>query len=182
MNDDPKISPPEEFLNRMNNMLGDDFQVFLNSYQQPRTFVKASVICQDFLKNLKKIVPFPISPIPWIPGGHFVLTTVRPMYASIRPGLYIFQEPSAMTPVSRLLPRKSPLANTLLDMCAPGGKATALGAPLKRLWASWWPMTSVLPGHGHCSVILNFRHPKQLCYQHKAPQRSGSLAFPEFFP
>ena len=37
MNDDLKYLP-EEFLNRMNNMLGDDFQAFLNSYQQPRTF------------------------------------------------------------------------------------------------------------------------------------------------
>ncbi|WP_368189661.1 RsmF rRNA methyltransferase first C-terminal domain-containing protein [Blautia sp. 1033sp1_1033st1_G9_1033SCRN_220408] len=129
MNDDPKYLP-EEFLTRMNNMLGDDFQAFLNSYQQPRTFGlrvnTAKISCEEF----EKIVPFPISPIPWIPGGYFYPENVRPSKCAFyQAGLYYLQEPSAMTPVSRLLPKPG---EYILDMCAaPGGKATALGAALK---------------------------------------------------
>ena len=129
MNDDLKYLP-EEFLNRMNNMLGDDFQAFLNSYQQPRTFGlrvnTAKISCEEF----EKIVPFPISPIPWIPGGYFYPENVRPSKCAFyQAGLYYLQEPSAMTPVSRLLPKPG---EYILDMCAaPGGKATALGAALK---------------------------------------------------
>ena len=129
MNDDLKYLP-EEFLNRMNNMLGDDFQAFLNSYQQPRTFGlrvnTAKISCEEF----EKIVPFPISSIPWIPGGYFYPENVRPSKCAFyQAGLYYLQEPSAMTPVSRLLPKPG---EYILDMCAaPGGKATALGAALK---------------------------------------------------
>ena len=76
MNDDPKYLP-EEFLTRMNNMLGDDFQAFLNSYQQPRTFGlrvnTAKISCEEF----EKIVPFPMS--------------VRPNVHSIRPDFIIFR-------------------------------------------------------------------------------------------
>ena len=90
MNDDLKYLP-EEFLNRMNNMLGDDFQAFLNSYQQPRTFGlrvnTAKISCEEF----EKIVPFPISPIPWIPDGYFYPETVRPNVHSIRPDFIIFR-------------------------------------------------------------------------------------------
>lgn len=129
MNDDPKYLP-EEFLDRMKTMLGDDFQAFLNSYQQPRTFGlrvnTAKISCEEF----EKIVPFPISPIPWIPDGYFYPEDVRPSKCAFyQAGLYYLQEPSAMTPVSRLLPKPG---EYVLDMCAaPGGKATALGAALK---------------------------------------------------
>ena len=129
MNDDPKYLP-EEFLDRMKTMLGDDFQAFLNSYQQPRTFGlrvnTAKISCEEF----EKIVPFSISPIPWIPDGYFYPEDVRPSKCAFyQAGLYYLQEPSAMTPVSRLLPKPG---EYVLDMCAaPGGKATALGAALK---------------------------------------------------
>ena len=91
MNDDLKYLP-EEFLNRMNNMLGDDFQAFLNSYQQPRTFGlrvnTAKISCEEF----EKIVPFPISPIPWIPGGYFYPENVRPSKCAFyRPDFIIFR-------------------------------------------------------------------------------------------
>ena len=91
MNDDPKYLP-EEFLNRMNNMLGDDFQAFLNSYQQPRTFGlrvnTAKISCEEF----EKIVPFPISPTPGSQADIFILKiSVRPNVHSIRPDFIIFR-------------------------------------------------------------------------------------------
>ena len=88
MNDDPKYLP-EEFLSRMQTMLGNDFQAFLNSYQQPRTFGlrvnTAKISCEDF----EKIVPFPITPIPWIPGGYFYPEDIRPSKCPLyQAGLY----------------------------------------------------------------------------------------------
>lgn len=129
MKDDSKYLP-EEFLIRMQAMLGDDFPAFLDSYQQPRTFGlrvnTAKISCQEF----EKIVPFPVAPIPWITNGYFYPEDIRPSKCALyQAGLYYLQEPSAMTPASRLLPDPG---EYVLDMCAaPGGKATALGAALK---------------------------------------------------
>ncbi len=59
MNDDLKYLP-EEFLNRMNNMLGDDFQAFLNSYPAALAHLAFESILPRFpVKNLKKLSPFP---------------------------------------------------------------------------------------------------------------------------
>lgn len=117
------------FLDRMQNMLGDEYEDFLKSYDLPRTYglrVNTSKIsCEEF----EKIVPFPVTPIPWIPNGYFYPEDVRPSYCPFyQAGLYYLQEPSAMTPAACL--PVSP-GEYVLDLCAaPGGKATELGAKL----------------------------------------------------
>ena len=95
-------------------------------------------------KNLKRLVPFPVTPIPWIPNGYFYPEDVRPSYCPFyQAGLYYLQEPSAMTPASCL--PVTPGEN-VLDLCAaPGGKATELGARAERRADCWSQMTSVLP-------------------------------------
>lgn len=117
------------FLNRMQTMLGNEYDEFLKSYEAPRTYglrVNTSKIsCEDF----EKIVPFPVTPIPWVPNGYFYPEDVRPSYCPFyQAGLYYLQEPSAMTPAACL--PVSP-GEYVLDLCAaPGGKATELGAKL----------------------------------------------------
>ena len=121
---------PAEFLDRMKEMLQDEFPAFSDSYGQPRTYglrVNTSKIsCEEF----EKIVPFPVRPIPWIPNGYFYEEESRPARCPYyQAGLYYLQEPSAMTPASRI-----PIepGEYVLDLCAaPGGKATAAGAALK---------------------------------------------------
>lgn len=120
---------PEAFLTRMQNMLGEDYDNFLESFDAPRTFglrVNTSKIsCEEF----EKIAPFPIRPIPWIANGYFYDEESRPARCPYyQAGLYYLQEPSAMTPASRI-----PIepGDRVLDLCAaPGGKATAAGAAL----------------------------------------------------
>lgn len=115
------------FLARMREMLGDEYDSFIRSYDLPRTYglrVNTSKIsCEEF----EKLVPFPVTPIPWIPNGYFYPEDVRPSYCPFyQAGLYYLQEPSAMTPASCLpvLPGEN-----VLDLCAaPGGKTTELGA------------------------------------------------------
>ena len=121
---------PAAFLARMQELLGDDYPAFLASYHTPRTYGlrvnTAKISCEEF----ERIVPFPVVRIPWIPSGYAYPEEVRPSRCPLyQAGLYYLQEPSAMTPASRL--PVSP-GMRVLDLCAaPGGKATALGASLR---------------------------------------------------
>lgn len=123
------VKLPEAFLERMKDMLGDDFQAFIKSYENPRTYglrVNTSKIsCEEF----EKIVPFPVKRIPWTSNGYFYDETERPSRCPFyQAGLYYLQEPSAMTPAACLPVNPG---EYVLDMCAaPGGKATALGDAL----------------------------------------------------
>ena len=121
---------PQAFLSRMREMLGDEYEEFLESYQKPRTYglrVNTSKItCEEF----EKLVPFPVTRIPWTENGYFYSEDVRPSRCPMyQAGLYYLQEPSAMTPAACLPVNPG---ESVLDLCAaPGGKATALGAALK---------------------------------------------------
>lgn len=118
------------FLSRMKEMLGNEYSNFLASFDAPRTYglrVNTSKItCEEF----EKLAPFSIRSIPWIKNGYFYDEDVRPSRCPYyQAGLYYLQEPSAMTPASRI-----PIepGDRVLDLCAaPGGKATATGAALR---------------------------------------------------
>lgn len=124
------VKLPEAFLNRMKDMLGEDFQAFIKSYENPRTYglrVNTSKIsCEEF----ERIVPFPVKRIPWTSTGYFYDETERPSRCPFyQAGLYYLQEPSAMTPAACLPVNPGEF---VLDMCAaPGGKATAMGDALR---------------------------------------------------
>ena len=121
---------PQAFLHRMEDMLGDDFEPFLAAYEQPRTYGlrvnTAKISCEEF----EQIVPFEVKKIPWVSNGYFYNEDVRPSRCALyQAGLYYLQEPSAMTPASRIPVEPG---EYVLDMCAaPGGKATAVGSALK---------------------------------------------------
>ncbi len=121
---------PEAFLNRMKEMLGTEYDSFLESYKNPRTYGLRVNTRKISCKEFEKIAPFPIEKIPWVENGYFYQEESRPARCPYyQAGLYYLQEPSAMTPASRLpvLP-----GEYILDLCAaPGGKATALGANLQ---------------------------------------------------
>ena len=121
---------PEAFLARMKEMLGSEYEAFLESYTKPRTFGLRLNTAKISAGEFEKIVPFPVTPIPWVKNAYFYPADVRPSRCPLyQAGLYYLQEPSAMTPAS-CLPAEP--GDVVLDLCAaPGGKATALGAALK---------------------------------------------------
>lgn len=121
---------PEAFLTRMKEMLGNEYEAFLESYTRPRTFGLRLNTAKISAAEFKKIVPFPVTPIPWVKNAYFYPADVRPSRCPLyQAGLYYLQEPSAMTPAS-CLPAEP--GDVVLDLCAaPGGKATALGSALK---------------------------------------------------
>ena len=121
---------PEAFLCRMKEMLGNEYEAFLESYTRPRTFGLRLNTAKISAAEFEKIVPFPVTPIPWVKNAYFYPADVRPSRCPLyQAGLYYLQEPSAMTPAS-CLPAEP--GDVVLDLCAaPGGKATALGSALK---------------------------------------------------
>ena len=125
------IKLPEKFEKKMKTLLQDEYDSYLKCYEEPRHYglrVNTNKISvEDFLK----IAPWPLTSVPWIPNGFYydgdtIQPSKHPYYFA---GLYYLQEPSAMTPASRLPVEPG---EKILDVCAaPGGKATELGAKLK---------------------------------------------------
>ena len=121
---------PEAFEKRMKDMLGEEYDSYLDSYQQERQFGLRVNPLKVTGEELKELSGFHLRKIPWTQDGYFYeeedMPARHPYYAA---GMYYLQEPSAMTPASRLHVEPG---ERVLDLCAaPGGKATALGAALR---------------------------------------------------
>lgn len=122
---------PELFVNEMKEILLDEYEDYLKSYKHQRMYGLRVNTNKISIEEFEKICPFEIKKIPWIPNGYYYNgkeehPAKHPYYYA---GLYYLQEPSAMTPASRL---KVEPGDIVLDMCAaPGGKATELGTKLK---------------------------------------------------
>ncbi|NCC43157.1 MAG: NOL1/NOP2/sun family putative RNA methylase [Clostridia bacterium] len=120
---------PEAFEKRMRDMLGDEFEDYMDSYQDVRQYGLRINPMKITEEELRAGSGFSLSPIPWTQEGYFYKEGDQPArHPYYTAGLYYLQEPSAMTPTSRL-----PVdpGERVLDLCAaPGGKATALGAAL----------------------------------------------------
>lgn len=121
---------PIAFEEKMKTLLGAEYEDYLRCYDEPRHYGlrvnTKKISAEDFLK----IAPWPLTAVPWIPNGFYYDGSIyqpakHPYYYA---GLYYLQEPSAMTPASRLPVDPD---DKVLDLCAaPGGKATELGAKL----------------------------------------------------
>jgi len=120
---------PEEFVDKMQGLMGDEFDSYLESYKKPRFYglrvntLKISV--EDFLK----ISPFHLEPVPWTTDGFYYREGDNPgRHPYYYAGLYYIQEPSAMLPGAVIGVRPG---ERVLDLCAaPGGKSVQMAAQL----------------------------------------------------
>ena len=117
---------PSGFLDKMKALLGNEFDAFLASYEQPRN---TGLRLNPLKKNLP-VFSFCTEPVPWEPNGFYLQSGSRP---GLNPchdaGAYYLQEPSAMAPAVLLVPQPG---ERVLDLCAaPGGKSTQLAASLE---------------------------------------------------
>ena len=121
---------PSAFTEKMRDILGEEYQDFLDSYDQSRHYGLRVNTAKISTEEFERLAPFHLTPIPWVENGYYYEEQDQPSrHPFYFAGLYYLQEPSAMTPASRLeiLP-----GERVLDLCAaPGGKATELGARLK---------------------------------------------------
>ena len=120
---------PKQFEDRMKNLMGDEYEDYLQCYQKPHFGGLRVNSLKQTPEEFEKICPFSMNRIPWIKNGYYYDTNTQPArHPYYYAGLYYIQEPSAMTPAS-LLPVKK--GDKILDICAaPGGKSTELGAKL----------------------------------------------------
>ena len=144
---------PESFLTRMQQMLGDEYEPFLASYDQPA----ARGLRVNLLKAGPELtLPFPTSPVEWCPTGHRYSGELRPgLHPWHDAGVYYIQEPSAMAVAEIAAPQPG---ERVLDLCAaPGGKTSHLAS---------------LAGD-QCLLISNEIHPQRARILSRNVERMG---------
>lgn len=119
---------PQEFTNRMQNMLGDAYEAFIACYDQEP--------CHALRLNRMKIgqmpvgsLPFALSAVPWSSDGYYYSGQDAPgRHPYHDAGVYYIQEPSAMAPAEFLEVQPG---DTVLDLCAaPGGKSVQIASKM----------------------------------------------------
>ena len=112
---------PQEFLNRIEKQLGEEYPAFLESLERPR----AVALRFNPLKGEKPELSFVETPVPWEPMGYYYDPEARPgLHPFHEAGVYYLQEASAMSAVALLDPQPG---ERVCDLCAaPGGKTTQI--------------------------------------------------------
>ncbi len=140
---------PEKFLERMQNMLGEEYPAFLESLSGKRYRALRINPLKTEIQEGKEKLPFALSPVPWTKNGFYYEEEEQPgKHPYHEAGLYYIQEPSAMAPVPCLMEEDAipeqqeghvsaaampewqeerTLSERVLDLCAaPGGKSTQI--------------------------------------------------------
>jgi NOL1/NOP2/sun family putative RNA methylase len=121
---------PEQFKERMEMLLGEEYLPFLQSYEQENY----SSLRLNTRKTNKEVflseTDFSLEPVLWCDSGFYYRSEDKPgghpFHAA---GVYYIQEASAMAPVTYLSPKPG---EKILDLCAaPGGKSTQIACELK---------------------------------------------------
>ena len=115
---------PQQFLDEMKEILGQEFDNFLKSYDNPKTTGLRLNTMKMSKKELLDLDLFQLTDIPWSKEGFYYDESIdrpgkNPLHES---GAYYLQEPSAMSVVPKLDVQEW---DKVLDLCAaPGGKST----------------------------------------------------------
>ncbi|MGC5327364.1 RsmF rRNA methyltransferase first C-terminal domain-containing protein [Brevibacillus sp. SYSU BS000544] len=121
---------PVPFINRMQQLLGEQYQTFHDSYSHSAWHgLRVNPLKID-TELLREMVPFSLRPVPWCAEGFYYSGEDRPgKHPYHSAGLYYLQEPSAMSVAAALAAQPG---EVVLDLCAaPGGKSTQLTAALQ---------------------------------------------------
>ena len=120
---------PSTFVERMQQMLGEEYQEFIKSYDRERTQGLRLNLLKTEKERFMKESPFHLEQIPWAPEGFYYGGEDRPgRHPWHEAGVYYIQEPSAMAVVTFLDPKPG---ECILDLCAaPGGKTTQIASRL----------------------------------------------------
>lgn len=120
---------PLAFVEKMERLLGDEFESFMHSYDAARYYGIRVNTLKISVGQFQRLSPFALRAIPWASEGFYVEEDARPgKHPYYHAGLYYIQEPSAMAPVELL---DIGDGDRVLDLCAaPGGKSTQIAAKL----------------------------------------------------
>lgn len=122
---------PEAFCNRMNKMLGAEYEDFAASFErEPYHALRVNVLKVGDMPCDTMELQFSLTPVPWAANGYYYAADTQPgKHPLHEAGAYYIQEPSAMAPVGLLEARPG---ERILDLCAaPGGKTTQIAAAMQ---------------------------------------------------
>ena len=121
---------PKEFLQRMQAMLGDEYEQFLASYDHDKYQALRVNTLKAQTESFLKQCSFQLSPVPWAETGFYYEAADQPgKHPYHEAGAYYIQEPSAMLPATLL---EAQPGERILDLCAaPGGKSTQIAADMQ---------------------------------------------------
>lgn len=124
---------PQDFMVRMQEMLGDEYDAFLQSYEntnyQALRVNRLKGTVDEFFSECS--FAGELSPVTWTCDGFYYPETIRPgKHPYHEAGVYYIQEPSAMMPAALLDPQPG---ERILDLCAaPGGKSTQIASAMQQ--------------------------------------------------
>lgn len=121
---------PPEFLEKMKGILGEQWEAFRQSYEQPPKQGLRVNTLKGGPARLMHYGLFGLRPVSWAADGFYYAQDERPgRHPFHEAGVYYMQEPSAMSVAGFLEARPG---ERVLDLCAaPGGKTTQLAAAME---------------------------------------------------
>ena len=121
---------PQLFLDRMKQMLEEEYPAFLNSYEDTRYQALRINPSKTDTDRLIEETSFHLQPVPWEANGFYYEKEDQPgKHPYHEAGVYYIQEPSAMAPAAYL---DAQPGEKVLDLCAaPGGKSTQIAAAMQ---------------------------------------------------
>jgi len=124
---------PQDFKIRMQEMLGEEYEAFLQSYENTNHQALRVNRLKGTVDDFFSACAFAdeLTPVSWTCDGFYYPETTRPgKHPYHEAGAYYIQEPSAMMPAA-LLDAKP--GERILDLCAaPGGKSTQIASAMQQ--------------------------------------------------
>ena len=120
---------PSDFIKRMEDMLGDEFDDFIRTYDEKRAYGLRFNPLKITREVFESEVDAVREPVPWAEEGYYYASDMQPGKAPLHEaGAYYIQEPSAMS-AAELLEVKP--GEKVCDLCAaPGGKSTQIAGKM----------------------------------------------------
>lgn len=120
---------PIAFKEKMEKLLGSEYEDYLASYSLPKYQGLRVNTMKVNIDEWKQINPFEdLEEVPWCKEGYYYTSSKPAKHPYYHAGLYYIQEPSAMAP-GAYIPIEP--GDKVLDLCAaPGGKSTQVAAKL----------------------------------------------------
>lgn len=121
---------PRAFAERMQGLLGREYEAFEASYGQGRQYGLRRNLLKGTEEEFIRVMPFPLEKIFWAREGYYYDAAALPgRHVLHEAGAYYIQEPSAMAAVEALAPKPG---ERILDLCAaPGGKSTQIAGRMQ---------------------------------------------------
>lgn len=125
------IQLPQDFMIRMQDMLGEAYPAFIRSYDGENCHALRVNTLKGTAEDFLQKAPFlNLESVPWEKRGFYYTFKSAPGKNPLHEaGVYYIQEPSAMAPAAYL---KAKAGERVLDLCAaPGGKATQIASYMR---------------------------------------------------